>query len=193
MATKVKRPTTSAADRTRAPRRRKQAPGSGQVPAPPTGADREAIGLPPKHPAGPSGQAGPAPGLDDARHAAAQRSAHAADVLRQAYLPACLATALGMARFDAGSCQVYLDRFLQDAGSPRDPVERLLLEQLGFAHLRLADLHARAAGAQSVEATKVLTGAAARLMGEVRRTALAVREYQERLPQQRKLRLAQVG
>src|SRR3954469_25757280 len=38
----------------------------------------------------------PPPGLDAARHAAAQRSAHHADALRLTYAPAALATALGM-------------------------------------------------------------------------------------------------
>src|SRR5262249_20893192 len=161
----AKRPAASAQNPARTTGRRKP-PGSGvrsrNVPAPPAGAtEARPAG---EQPGSSPREAGPAPGTDDARHAAAQRSAHAADVLRQASLPACLATALGMARFDAAACQVYLARFLEDAGSPRDPVARLLLEQLALAHLRLADLHAQAAGAQSVEAVKVLTGAAARLM-----------------------------
>jgi len=146
-------------------------------------------------PAAPNGAAKrPPPGLDEARHAAAQRAAHQAEVLREAYVPSALATALGMgSQFDGSACRVYLDRFIQDAGNPSDPVERALVEQVAIARLRLADLHSQAAQAKAVEAVKVYTSATARLLGEVRRLALSIREYRSHVPKKSKLRLAQVG
>jgi hypothetical protein len=135
------------------------------------------------------------PGHDDARHAAGQRVAESADVLRRVYVPASMADAVGNPRFDAGSFRAYLDRFIEDAGSPRDPVHRVLLEQVAIAHLRLGDLQAQALKAKQVEFIKAYSAAAARLLGEVRRTATALREYpiQGRSPTSAGPRLAEVG
>jgi hypothetical protein len=151
----------------------------------------------PQDPLGPAAApeaAEPPPGLDDAGHAAAQRAAHRAEVLRQGFVPACMATALGTnGQFDAPAFHAYLQEFVRDAGDPRDPVERVLVEQLAFAHLRLADLHAQAAGAKAVDAIKVLTAASARLLAEVRRLGLTLRAFRERAPTTEAVRLAQVG
>jgi hypothetical protein len=169
--------------------------GSGQAPQ-----------QPPRHAGG--GQAGPkdAPpatpaaggtrtpaGLDDAGHAAVQRSAQNADILQRSYIPACMATALGMSQFDVHACRAYLDRFVADAGGTKDSVERVLLEGLAFANLRLADLQSNAAQAKSMEAAKAYTSAAARLLGEIRRTALSLRVYRDRTPAEPQLRVAKVG
>jgi hypothetical protein len=59
-----------------------------------------------------------------------------------------------MAQFDVHACRAYLDRFVADAGATKDPVERVLLEGLAFANLRLADLQSQAAQAKSIEAAK---------------------------------------
>lgn len=125
----------------------------------------------------------PPTGLDAARHAAAQQSAHQAEGLRRAFVPGCMASALGRnGLFDAAAFRSYLDQFLSDAGDPPDPIERALVEQFAFAHLRLADLQSLAAGAKTVEETKVYSAAAARLFGELRRTAIARQVARERAP-----------
>jgi hypothetical protein len=149
---------------------------------------------PPPEQAGSQGQNSP-PGLGDARHAAAQRVAESADVLRRVYVPASMAVAAANPRFDAGACRAFLDRFVEDAGSPHDPVHRVLLEQVAFAHLRLADLHAQAATAKQAELIRVYSSAAARLFGEIRRTAMALREYRGRghAPTEVGPQLAEVG
>jgi hypothetical protein len=114
------------------------------------------------------------------RHAAAQYDAAQAEAIKTAILPACLASALALDRnFDAQGYRTYLEDFVRDAGNPSDPVERLLLEQLGFAHLRVAQLHSNAAQAGQVEAARVYTSAAARLLAELRRLALAVKSYRQ--------------
>ena len=127
--------------------------------------------------------AAPPTGLDAARHAAAQRSAHAAGVLREGVFPALMATALNLdAAFDAAAYKAYLAGVMRDLGDPPDPVERVLVEQLVLAHFRVAQLHAAAGNAAGLEATRLLTAAASRLLGELRRTALGLKAYRTTAP-----------
>jgi hypothetical protein len=86
-------------------------------------------------------------------------------------------------RLDGGSYQLYVEQFIEEAGKPTDPVERMLLEQLALAHFRIGQLHVSAAKATGIEAVKILNSATARLLGEFRRTALAVRVYRTRVPE----------
>jgi len=124
------------------------------------------------------------PGLNDARHADAQQTAHRAEVLRRGVFPALMASALDYDRlFRPEDYQVYLDGLLRDAGNPRDPIEVMLLQQLALVHFRIGQLHDRAGKAQGIEAVKMYNAAATRLMGEFRRTALAVRVFRGRLPE----------
>src|SRR5262249_13198001 len=95
--------------------------------------------------------------------------------------PSMLASALGMDRyFDATGYRAYLDQIRRDAGSPTDPVEIMLLEQLVLAHLRAAQLQANAGQAEGLEAARLYNGAAARLLAEFRLTALALKAYRDR-------------
>jgi hypothetical protein len=71
----------------------------------------------------------------------------------------------------------WLAVFLQEAGDPADPVLRLLLQQIAFAHFRVAHLHAKAEGATQTDAADVYMTAAAQLTGEFRRLVLALAEY----------------
>lgn len=133
-------------------------------------------------PATPAAEA-PPPGLDAARHAAAQRIAHQANALREGAFPALMATAVGLDRyFDTAAYRVYLGRVLKDLGDPADPIERMLIEQLCLAHFRTAQLHAGAGQAQGAEAVKAYNAVAARMLGELRRTALALKAYRTGVP-----------
>jgi hypothetical protein len=71
----------------------------------------------------------------------------------------------------------YRDRFVQQAGNPSDPMERLALEQLLLAHLHIGQLHANATNAQSVEAARMYLGMACRMRSEFRRLLLALDEH----------------
>jgi hypothetical protein len=108
-----------------------------------------------------------------------------------------MAVALGLGgQVGPAGCRAYLEHLVQDAGDPTDPIERMLLEQLGLAHFRIAQLHADAGRAQGVEAAKIYNSVAARLLGEFRRTALALRVYRARLPESQaaeKLRVYQMA
>lgn len=126
---------------------------------------------------------GQPPGLDDARHAASQRAAYQADVLRHLVFPSFMAESLGLEdSIESRAYVVYLRRLLQEAGNPTDPIERMMLEQLALAHLRIGQLHANAGKSKSTEACKIYTSGASRLLGEFRRTALALRVYQAHAP-----------
>ena len=58
----------------------------------------------------------------------------------------------------------------------------MLLEQLALAHFRIGQLHVSAGSAQGLEAVKVYNSVAARMLGEFRRTALALRVVQAGVP-----------
>jgi len=88
--------------------------------------------------------------------------------------------------FDANAFRVFLEQLSKDAGSPTDPVERMILEQIALAHYRLGELYVKASAAAGNEATKILNAATARLLGEFRRTTLALASYRSR-EQQTKL------
>lgn len=118
----------------------------------------------------------PPPGLDDARHAAAQKAAHGAEVLRQNLFASLMAGALSLDRcgIETSAFKTYLQRFMDDLGSPQDPIERMMAEQVALAHFRIAQLHVGAAESQSLEAIKLYNSTASRLMGEFRRTCIAL-------------------
>ena len=94
------------------------------------------------------------------------------------YLYGALAGLLGH-DFDVETFGLYLDGFLREAGSPADPVERMLLEQLALAHHVIGRLHVRAGCREGLEELKAYHAAAARLLAEFRRTALALKTYRE--------------
>src|SRR4029077_19969518 len=98
-----------------------------------------------------------------------------AEILRTVIFPGRMAAALGLDSIvESPAYRIYLDRIMDDAGNPSDPIERMLLEQLTLAHFRIADLHVGASTAKGIEAMKIYNSGASRLLGEFRRTALAL-------------------
>lgn len=85
---------------------------------------------------------------------------------------------------DGPGYKAYRDSLLADAGSPTDPIEIMLVEQLILAHNALGRLHCKAANATQLEATQIFNAAAARLSAEFRKSSLALAEY--RLASQRR-------
>lgn len=75
--------------------------------------------------------------------------------------------------------KIYLDNFLESAGIPSDPIERMLLEQLALAHHAMGRLHVRAGMRENMDEVSACHAAVARLMGEFRRHALGLQEYRE--------------
>ncbi|WP_337174658.1 hypothetical protein [Paludisphaera sp.] len=78
---------------------------------------------------------------------------------------------------DLAAYKKFRDKLLADCGGPTDPVEVMLVEQLALAHLNVGRLHYRSATAEGLEEAKVCGGLAVLLMGEFRRSALALRTY----------------
>jgi hypothetical protein len=103
-----------------------------------------------------------------------------AGAIDEVLFPSMLASALQMDRyFDVKGYRAFLDRIFAGAGSPTDPVEVMLLQQLVLAHLRAAQLQAHAGMAEGLEAVRLYNAAAARLLAEFRKTALALKCYRE--------------
>jgi len=104
---------------------------------------------------------------------------HDVQVMWQRLIPSCLTQMMAPAVHEPAAALIYLHRFITDAGDTKDPVLRVLLEQLAMAHLRLAKLNVEASKAEGVELNKVLNSAAARLLSEIRKLALTVKSYRE--------------
>ncbi len=103
-----------------------------------------------------------------------------ARILRSASGPAVLATLAGpqLKRLvPLESYKRYRDEVLADLDQKSDAIEQFLVEEILWAHQRLGQLHVDAASAKAPEMIEAFNTAAVRLMGEVRRTALALREY----------------
>jgi hypothetical protein len=100
-----------------------------------------------------------------------------ARTIEELMVPGALAAILGDKLVGPCGVKVAFEHFLKHAGSPTDPVERCLLEQLFLAHHRLARLQVQAAEATTLEGAKVRNAAAVRLLGEIRRLALTIRQY----------------
>jgi hypothetical protein len=118
------------------------------------------------------------PGLDEGKHRSAQVHAQAAEVIDHEIFPYFMAKALGLDdRLSIPVYQAFLAQKMSEMGDPKDPIERMLIEQICLAHFRIGALHAAAANAQNMTGIKILNAATARMLGEMRRTALSLRAY----------------
>jgi hypothetical protein len=77
---------------------------------------------------------------------------------------------------DPQSYILYHERLRADCGGT-DPIEVMLIEEIAQAHACLGLLFAKTSNGGHVEAVGIYSGAAARVMGEVRRSALALQAY----------------
>ena len=129
-------------------------------------------------------QSDPSPDMEttEARITEQERLATLADNVKQwvpaTYLYGSLSLVHGK-MLPAEAFIAYLEKFLEEAGGPTDPIERLLLEQLAFAHHNTGRLYIDAAAATTIEEARVLNGAVVKLVAEIRHTALAVKAYRE--------------
>jgi hypothetical protein len=117
------------------------------------------------------------------QRAALAKAQREADIIKEAAFAVNVTAAVPLGeQVGPSGWKIYLDQFVRDADDPSDPIERLMLQQLALAHYRVGELHAQAAQAQSVEAMKLYSAAATRLTGELRRLALALRQYRCPIP-----------
>ena len=95
--------------------------------------------------------------------------------------PAALAAAMGVEnKIETSGCRVYLDDLVRESGNPSDPVEIMLLEQLAMCHQYSIQMQALSKKAEGIEAIELYLSGAARLSGEFRKTALALKEYRKK-------------
>lgn len=90
-----------------------------------------------------------------------------------------VSSTIGTDRKDLEAFQLYVQQLKRDAGNPADPAEQMLIEQLALAHHNIARLSNRASTAKTLDESKVVEAAMARLLGEFRRTAMALKEFRE--------------
>ncbi len=104
---------------------------------------------------------------------------HFAGHLRETAVPLFLKASLGrvLPQVDLIAFKIYRDRLLAECGNPTDPIEIILIEQIVMAHLISGHFHVKGVNTASVESAGVYLGAAARLTGELRRTALALQVF----------------
>jgi len=118
----------------------------------------------------------------DPQQASAVVDAHAANlknITGAAYLSGSLQGLLGL-EISTDAFVRYRDQLLKDCGSPTDPIMIMLIEQLALASHNAGRLHVLSACAKSVQEASAYTAAAARLMAEFRRGALALEELRAR-------------
>jgi hypothetical protein len=99
--------------------------------------------------------------------------------LRETIAPLFMNASLGRAlpQTDTTAFRLYRNKLPTDCGGPTDPIEVMLIEQLALAHLNMGLLHCKASNAGSVQCAAAYSGAASRLMGEFRRSAIALQAY----------------
>jgi hypothetical protein len=159
----------------------KRAHTSQRPPRPFVAPAQPAVPAPVRAAANPQAQPGPA------RAAAPGPPERQAFVVAKALVPSCMAAAFGLdTQVGAAGYREYLDRVRKDAGEPTDPIEVMMLEQLAFAHLGAACLHGRAGMAEGLDAVALYNAAAARLLSEFRKTAVALQAYRDAGPRRRR-------
>ncbi|MEI7687159.1 MAG: hypothetical protein WCL32_19245, partial [Planctomycetota bacterium] len=75
------------------------------------------------------------------------------------------------------AARIFLAQFRHDAGEPADAIEKLLVDQLALAHLRVGQLHADVEATSQVEFKKLYLVAAVRLLGEISKTVNSLIAY----------------
>jgi len=71
----------------------------------------------------------------------------------------------------------YRKTLLEQAGSPTDPIEIMLIEQIALAHFHIGRLHLKSCSTAQAPLAIAYSDAATRLTAEFRRSALALEDY----------------
>jgi hypothetical protein len=118
----------------------------------------------------------PAMTLDDPTIAAVLN--RQAAVLENVFFPAQALAALAMGdTTSVTAMRLFLARFRDEAGKAGDAVEKVLLDQLVVAHLKVGELYAHAASATNLEFKTMYGNTAARLVGCICQLASTLAVY----------------
>jgi hypothetical protein len=91
-----------------------------------------------------------------------------AAILSNVYFPAQILASLGLEEHaSVTAARLFLARFREEAGQAADSVEKVLLDQLAVAHLKIGELYALSSQSTNIEFKKMYNNAAARLLGGV--------------------------
>ncbi len=73
--------------------------------------------------------------------------------------------------------KLYRQKLMEQAGSPTDPIEIMLIEQIALAHFHIGRLHLKSCSTAQAQLAVAFADAATRLTAEFRRSALALEDY----------------
>jgi hypothetical protein len=73
--------------------------------------------------------------------------------------------------------KIYRHKLLEQSGSPTDPIEIMLIEQIALAHFHIGRLHLKSCSTAQAPLAVAYADAATRLTAEFRRSALALEDY----------------
>ena len=98
---------------------------------------------------------------------------------RDLMVPLCISEIIGSDAVSIVGARTYLGSLYPNTERPTDALGQIMFDQIVVAHQRLLQLQLRAHEAQNVEVVKVLNHAATRLLGEIRRFALSIKQYRQ--------------
>lgn len=102
------------------------------------------------------------------------------------YFPTFMSFAVGFEDLQPRAFALYLNRLMAHSGSPKDPLERMLLEQVALAHFCIVRLRSSVGGRSDKDVVEAYSSAATRLTAEFRRLIMTLQEYRERAGSTRK-------
>jgi hypothetical protein len=99
-------------------------------------------------------------------------------VLENVFFPAQVLASLRLDdKATVTAVRLFLTRFREEAGPPRDGVERILLDQVVVAHLKVGELYALAAATSKLEFKQLYSNAAVRLLEVLCRLVTTLTSY----------------
>jgi len=102
-------------------------------------------------------------------------ASHSPNVVRDGFIPVMMRLAAGPSQIDGLTFRAYRDALVSEAET-QDVLEQMLLEQIALAHISTFYLQANTGMSKSPQAAGIYATAAAKLMAEVRRTIVALKE-----------------
>ena len=99
-------------------------------------------------------------------------------IVSNAYFPAQVLDSFALGDLaSVTAIRLFLARFREEAGASGDAVEKVLLDQLAVAHLKVGELYALVAGASNLEFKQLYYNAAARLIGSICQLVATLTHY----------------
>jgi hypothetical protein len=99
-------------------------------------------------------------------------------VLTNVFFPSQVVSALALDdQVTVTAVRLFLGQFREEAGGPRDAVEKVLLDQLIVAHLKIGELYALGAETTKLEFKQLYSNAASRLIAAVCQLVSALVSY----------------